>query len=63
MNQDSKHIEEKEEGLIDIMLHRFVPYWPLFLILLVCFVVGAWVQLHFSTPIYRASATLIISAA
>lgn len=55
-----KGIEEKEGNLFSELLFRYLPYWPLFLILLVFFVAGAWGYLRFATPIYETSATILV---
>lgn len=50
----------KEENLLTLFLNKFFPYWPLFLVLIILFLVAAWGYLRFATPIYQVSATLII---
>jgi len=53
-------IEDKENNMISEMLFKYLPYWPLFLALFVVFGAGAWLYLHYTTPIYEASATILV---
>lgn len=53
-------IEDKENNLISELLFKYLPYWPLFLVLFVVFGAGAWLYLHYATPIYEASATILV---
>ncbi|QCW98792.1 polysaccharide biosynthesis tyrosine autokinase [Aggregatimonas sangjinii] len=49
-----------DENILRMLLAMFLPYWPLFALLIpVCFI-GAWGYLKTTTPVYEASATLII---
>ena len=60
--QKNKHrrTEEKKENFSQILVSKFLPYWPLFIIFAILGVVGAYVYLRYATPIYEATATLII---
>lgn len=54
-------MEAKTENNLIIQLRdKFLPYWPLFIILLIVFLFGAWIYLKYATPIYEASASIII---
>jgi len=55
-----KGIEDKESNMISEMLFKYLPYWPLFLALFVVFGAGAWLYLHYATPVYEASATILV---
>ncbi len=50
----------KSNNLYDLIVFRYLPYWPLFAVLLVVCLLGAWAYGHFSTPVYEAMATIII---
>ncbi len=58
MNYNSKI--GKEENLFRYIIRTFFPFWPLFLFLILSGVLGAWAYLKYATPIYEASASLII---
>lgn len=60
MNVSPIKTEEKEESVLDVLLFRFTPYWPLFLLLMFLFCAGAWLHLRFSTPLYQAYATILL---
>lgn len=52
---------KNEDNLISSLVFKFLPFWPLFLILLVASVAGAWAYLtYYATPTYAASASLIV---
>lgn len=55
-----KKKEERKETFSQLLVSKFLPYWPLFLVLAVLSVAGAYVYLRYATPIYEATATLII---
>lgn len=49
-----------DENILRMLLSMFLPYWPLFAILIPFCLVGAWGYLKTTTPVYEAAATLII---
>ncbi len=49
-----------EENILRILLSLFLPYWPLFAVLIPLSLILAWGYLKTVTPVYEASATLII---
>ena len=57
---DQNQHTNSEENIFRILASKFMPYWPLFVILTFVFLSVTWVKLKFTTPIYEASATLII---
>jgi len=50
----------KTNNLYDLIISRYLPYWPLFAILVVISLSAAWAYGHFTTPVYEAKATIII---
>jgi capsular exopolysaccharide synthesis family protein len=52
--------EETEEVSIGDLLYKFLPYWPIFILLLIIALTGAWLYLRYTLPIYHTSATLLI---
>lgn len=52
--------EQPEENLIQQVITKYLPYWPIFLLTIIISVGLAYTYIHFSTPIYEANATLII---
>jgi capsular exopolysaccharide synthesis family protein len=60
--QKTRHrrTEEHKENFSQVLVSKFLPYWPLFLVLAVMALTGAYVYLRYATPIYEANATLII---
>lgn len=60
MSTSNINKEEREENLLSALLFRFAPYWPLFLLLAIAFGAGAWMYLQFATPLYNASATILL---
>lgn len=55
-----KRVEEKEEDLGQMVVSKFMPYWPLFLVFIIIAMAGAYIKLRYTTSIYEAKATLII---
>ncbi len=57
---NQKNTSSSEGNIFTILISRFLPYWPLFALLLVVALVLAKIYLWSATPLYEASATLII---
>src|SRR5687767_5672286 len=58
MNYNNE-IDKTEKNLIIVVLSKFLPYWPLFGILLLICLTGAWAYIRNSTPFYEASASIL----
>jgi len=52
--------EENEENLTQQLVSKYFPYWPLILGSILLAIVAASIYLHYVTPVYEATATLII---
>jgi tyrosine-protein kinase Etk/Wzc len=52
--------EIREENLVDLVLFRFLPYWPLFVLLLFFSALGAAAYLVIATPLYSANAKILL---
>lgn len=57
---DNQHKFEREDNLFRIVIQTFFPFWPLFLSLILLFFLIGWAYLRYSTPVYEASASIII---
>src|SRR5688572_32936886 len=56
-----KRIERNHESnLFQLLMFRFFPYWPLFLVLASFMLAFAWIYLQIATPVYKINATLLI---
>lgn len=61
MKNYSRNTESKlEENVFSWLIYKYVPYWPLFAALVVIGLLLAWAYLKYTTPVFEASATLII---
>ncbi len=61
MTQNQKKSEKASGNLLNVIMFRYFPYWPLFILLLVVSFSMAWVYLrYYSIPQYRATATILI---
>ncbi|GAB2830793.1 GumC family protein [Ferruginibacter profundus] len=60
--EDQKYveIEEKDSNIIEKVASHYLPYWPLLLLFVLLSLTAAYIYLHFATPMYAASATIII---
>jgi tyrosine-protein kinase Etk/Wzc len=59
-NQKYVEIEEKETNMVEQIVSKFLPYWPLLLLFLLLSLSAAYAYLRYATPIYEASAKIII---
>src|SRR5215210_2008460 len=60
MEQYNSTPEKKENSIFSVFLFRFLPYWHLFVLLVIFSLIGAWLYIKYSTPVYAAAATIII---
>lgn len=61
MQVSKKNIfEEEESSLISQAMFKYLPYWPLFLILLILCGFGAYTYLHYAVPVYETAATILV---
>ena len=59
--QKRNYIEEEEDENIALMIIRkYIPYWPLFIIAIIFGFVAGFIKLKYTIPIYEASAKIII---
>ncbi|MFT4015920.1 MAG: polysaccharide biosynthesis tyrosine autokinase [Agriterribacter sp.] len=55
-----KYSTEKDGNILQDILSKYLPWWPLFVILVAIAWASAWVYLRYATPIYESKATLLI---
>lgn len=60
MNLQNGQIRIEEDNLIQKVFAKYIPYWPYFVIAIILAFASAWLYLKFATPVYEATATLII---
>jgi tyrosine-protein kinase Etk/Wzc len=60
MNQTKKNNQPNNNNLFSLLTFRFIPYWPLLLVLVIFSLAAALAYLHFATPSYEASATILV---
>ena len=52
--------EDKDSNFSSSFIFRYLPYWPLFLLLTLIALGGAWFYLKFTTPQYEVNARILI---
>lgn len=52
--------EPKEESFFSKLAFTYLPHWPLFLLIFVISLGAAWIYLRYATPIYKATAYILI---
>lgn len=60
MRNAKMNIDDRENNFLGKMVFRYLPYWPLFVLLIAVAIAGAWVYLRFKTPLYETTARLMI---
>lgn len=60
MQPTKKNEFEQESNLFTDLLYKYLPYWPLFLILVLLTETAAWLYLRYKVPVYESSATILI---
>ena len=59
VRRDNIH-EDKEENIMHQIASKYIPYWPLFLLAIILAIGIAYTYIRYATPIYEATATVII---
>src|SRR6476661_458210 len=54
------YTEDEDENLFQDLLFKFLPWWPLFLLLVLLGAGGAWFYLRYKVPVYSTSASILI---
>jgi len=52
--------EDKDSNFSSSFIFRYLPYWPLFLLLTLIALGGAWLYLKYTTPVYETNARILI---
>jgi capsular exopolysaccharide synthesis family protein len=52
--------EDNESNMSQQLVSKYLPYWPLFILVALLAMAAAYVYLRYATPIYEASATILI---
>ena len=61
-NSYENNMNEQDEEKINYqeLLFRYIIHWPWFVASVLVCLIGAWVYLHFQTPVYQVSASIMI---
>lgn len=61
-NPYESNMNEQDEEKINYqeLLFRYIIHWPWFIASVLVCLIGAWVYLHFQTPVYQVSASIMI---
>src|SRR5690349_846431 len=60
METRKKGIQIEDDNILNQIMFRFLPYWPLFTILILFAGIGGFIYLRYATPVYATSATVLI---
>ncbi len=60
MEANKKITDNKEGNLFSALIFRYLPYWPLFVILAIICGLGAWAYLKVANPVYEITANILI---
>ena len=58
--ENKKMVEENEEGMMQQIFAKYLPYWPLFLTSVIIAMAVGYAYMKYTTPVYEAKATIII---
>jgi capsular exopolysaccharide synthesis family protein len=57
---DIRKQQDDQTDLFELVKNRYLPYWPLFILVGAIALAGAFVYLRYTTPMYRIAASLLI---
>jgi len=50
----------QQDNIVNQILFRYLPYWPLFIIMLLLGLLSAYIYIRYKTPVYEATATILV---
>jgi tyrosine-protein kinase Etk/Wzc len=53
-------IETTETNLLQQFVFRYLPYWPVFVVLIICSAGAAFLYLKYTVPVYETTATILV---
>src|ERR1700690_4339423 len=56
----NKMTEDVEENLIQQVVSKYLPYWPMFMAAIIIAAGLGYIYLRYTTPVYEATATILI---
>ena len=51
---------QQDGNIVQQMLFRYLPYWPLFVVMLILGIATAYVYIRYAIPVYQANASILI---
>ena len=61
IKEQNNPFEVKKTGnILNNLIYRFLPFWPFFIFSFIISVIGAWFFLKLQTPVYEASAQILL---
>lgn len=60
LNNDNYSSNEKNNNVLESILGKYLPWWPLFGVLFGLGIIGALIFLRYATPIYESSASILL---
>lgn len=60
MSFERKVTEEANSNIIQKIVFLFVPYWPLFAVIIILSISCAWLYISYTTPLYQSYARVLI---
>ena len=58
--REQQKVQNPEQNMFAQLMFRYLPYWPLFLVLTIFCLAGAWAYIKTTVPLYEASAAILI---
>lgn len=60
MKNAKTYIADGDKNFLSNLVFRYLPYWPLFLLLVLLSCAASWLYLRYQTPLYESTARLLI---
>ena len=51
---------QQDGNIVQQLLFRYLPYWPLFVVMLILGVAAAYLYIRYAVPVYQANASILI---
>ena len=52
--------QKENVNLMKLIRYRYLPYWPIYVVLMIIFGAGAYAYMRYATPYYEVTANILL---
>src|SRR4051812_32567124 len=58
--EDVQFPQKENANLLKLIRYRFLPYWPIYIVLMIIFGAAAFAYMRYATPYYEVTANILL---